>query len=110
MLGILDVSMDVINGEGKKAFTRLEKQLLANCVDESLFACITPSLGLPTHRDRGSSLREDEWGLLAPSPEPGGGLYRRTKMFQDWNRLAFDRQQRQVVWVADGRRLCDNTA
>lgn len=74
MLGIFDVSMDVIYGEGNKAFTRLEKQLLATCVDESLFAWTSPSAGLPDHRGRRIGLDKDEWGVLAPSPECFAGV------------------------------------
>lgn len=74
LLGIFDIPMDVKYGEGSRAFVRLEKELLATYVDESLFAWTTPSAGLPSHRDCGTRLGKDEWGLIAPSPECFAGM------------------------------------
>jgi hypothetical protein len=55
LLGIFDISMPLLYGEGKKAFIRLQDEILKEYEDESLFAweCETPG-----------------WvcGLLAPSP------------------------------------------
>lgn len=74
MLGIFDVSMDIMYGEGKKAFTRLQKLLLSTYVDESLFAWTTPTTGLPSPRSRSIRFDEDEWGVLAPSSECFAGM------------------------------------
>lgn len=55
LLGIFDISMPLLYGEGQKAFIRLQEEILREYEDESLFAweCKTPG-----------------WvcGLLAPSP------------------------------------------
>lgn len=74
MLGIFDIPMEVIYGEGKRAFTRLQKHLLETCADESIFAWRTPSAGLPNPRGPRIVLGRDEWGLIAPSPECFAGL------------------------------------
>jgi Heterokaryon incompatibility protein (HET) len=38
MMGIFDINMPMLYGEGKKAFTRLQEQILANFDDDSIFA------------------------------------------------------------------------
>ncbi|KAI6881403.1 hypothetical protein KC360_g5392 [Hortaea werneckii] len=62
LMGLLDVNMPLLYGEGKqKAFTRLQLELLKKSNDTSLFAWQYPrsSLYVPLRRDR---------GLLASSP------------------------------------------
>jgi hypothetical protein len=38
MIGIFDINMPMLYGEGTKAFTRLQEQILANSDDDSIFA------------------------------------------------------------------------
>ena len=68
MLGILDVSLVPMYGEGHGAWMRLQRELLDTRPDESIFAWTAPPGTLPRH---GSSpdWSADEWGLLAPYPE-----------------------------------------
>lgn len=69
MLGLFDVSMAPIPGEGgPRAFARLQKELLKNVLDESIFAWKMPKdrLGAPSTNAGWAS---DEWGLLAPHPK-----------------------------------------
>lgn len=70
MLGIFDINMLTMYGEGARAFLRLQQVLLSSpSMDESLYAWKMPA---PTagHRynRQGSAWREYEWGLLAPCP------------------------------------------
>jgi hypothetical protein len=71
MLGLLGVYMAPQYGEGVNAFLRLQKTLLENSTDESLFAWTIPQHGLQCYRSLGSSVAwaPREWGLLAPSPD-----------------------------------------
>ncbi|TKA34241.1 hypothetical protein B0A50_00221 [Salinomyces thailandicus] len=43
MLGILDVNMPLLYGEGRKAFMRLQLEIIKKSDDESIFAWTTPS-------------------------------------------------------------------
>lgn len=66
LLGIFDVNMSLLYGEGEKAFIRLQEKILMNSRDQSIFAW-------------DASLLADEdirVGLLAPSPEyfAGAGI------------------------------------
>ncbi|KAK2053173.1 heterokaryon incompatibility protein [Colletotrichum caudatum] len=57
MLGIFDINMPLLYGEGAKAFTRLQEEILRTSTDQSLFAWSW------TENDPGS------WAsMLAPSP------------------------------------------
>ncbi|KDN65340.1 putative heterokaryon incompatibility protein [Colletotrichum sublineola] len=57
MLGIFDINMPLLYGEGAKAFTRLQEEILKTSTDQSLFAWSW------TENDPGS------WAsMLAPSP------------------------------------------
>lgn len=56
LLGIFDISMPLLYGEGSKAFIRLQEQIIKEYDDESLFAWRSAS---PGHTS----------GILAPSPE-----------------------------------------
>lgn len=54
-LGIFDVQMPLLYGEGEKAFMRLQQEIVKKSTDESIFAW---------------TWRESAWkGLLAPSPK-----------------------------------------
>lgn len=56
LLGIFDISMPLLYGEGSKAFIRLQEEIVRSYDDESLFAwAITNTIG-------------ETSGLLAPSP------------------------------------------
>ena len=55
MLGIFDVNMPLLYGEGTKAFFRLQQQIIANSDDESIFAWTSES--------------SDVGGMLADSPQ-----------------------------------------
>ncbi|KAH7349796.1 heterokaryon incompatibility protein-domain-containing protein [Plectosphaerella cucumerina] len=72
MAGIFNVSLDAQYGEGRNAFMRLQRALLAKN-DESLFAWKMPVAGLPGDHDHrvpipSVGLGPREWGLLAASP------------------------------------------
>ncbi len=54
-LGIFDISMAMLYGEGSRAFIRLHEEIIKQYDDESLFAWQSDSIG-------------DTSGLLAPSP------------------------------------------
>ncbi|KAL8959902.1 MAG: hypothetical protein Q9193_003308 [Seirophora villosa] len=71
MLGLLDISIPIYYGEGVKAFTRLQRTLMENSSDESLFAWTTPANGLTCYRkdDKTPIWAPSRWGLLAPSPD-----------------------------------------
>jgi hypothetical protein len=65
LLGIFDVNMPLIYGEGPKAFRRLQEEILRNSSDESLFAW--------WREDSSSAQQQDDTvhapcGLLAQSP------------------------------------------
>ncbi|RYP69917.1 hypothetical protein DL771_005810 [Monosporascus sp. 5C6A] len=55
LLGIFDISMPLLYGEGSKAFIRLQEEIIKEYDDESLFAWRSTALGHAS-------------GLLAPSP------------------------------------------
>ncbi|MCJ1253722.1 hypothetical protein MMC24_001534 [Lignoscripta atroalba] len=57
MLGIFSVNMEPQYGEGKKAFMRLQRALMMESSDESLFAWTMPEKG------------NKNWGMVAPSPD-----------------------------------------
>ena len=57
LLGLFDINMPLLYGEGKKAFTRLLEEILKNSDDHSIFAWEAPA-GKPMSS-----------GLLAESPE-----------------------------------------
>lgn len=54
LMGIFNVNMVPLYGEGSKAFIRLQREILQNCDDHSIFAWHDQRMGL--------------WGLLAPDP------------------------------------------
>jgi len=57
LLGIFDVHMPLLYGEGDKAFLRLQEEILKDSDDQSLFAWNPSSQGL------------DSRGVLAPTPD-----------------------------------------
>ncbi|KAL9625300.1 MAG: hypothetical protein Q9160_000702 [Pyrenula sp. 1 TL-2023] len=59
LIGIFDVSLPMIYGEGNKAFIRLQEEIIKHSDDHSIFAW---SIGLPDDSHHGRC------GLLAPSP------------------------------------------
>ncbi|KAF9766283.1 hypothetical protein IL306_001337 [Fusarium sp. DS 682] len=70
LMGLFDVNMPLIYGEGPKAFYRLQVEIMKTTTDDSIFAWSTEPLD-----DRGYSTREGAstrgfrfLGLLAPSP------------------------------------------
>lgn len=54
LLGIFDVNMPLLYGEGKRAFRRLQEEIIRGSHDHTLFAWSTD--------------HDDSWGLLASSP------------------------------------------
>jgi len=55
LLGIFDVNMSLLYGEGKRAFSRLQSEILKHSDDESIFVWVDNRVGVTTT------------GLLAPS-------------------------------------------
>jgi len=58
LLGLLDINMPLLYGEGSKAFLRLQEELLKKYDDESLFAWEAPP---------NDALAQPYFGLLSPS-------------------------------------------
>jgi hypothetical protein len=56
LLGLLDLNMPLLYGEGKRAFYRLQLELLKTSEDQTLFAWELPTASI------------EDMGLLAPSP------------------------------------------
>ena len=71
MLGILDVNMPAQYGEGANAFMRIQKMLMENSTDDSIFAWTIPKKGLQCYRMLGKLelWAPSSWGVLAPSPD-----------------------------------------
>lgn len=72
MLGIFNVNMAPLYGEGVKAFIRLQKTLMEDSTDESLFAWTVPEdtlLRCYERRGKVPTWAPKTWGLLAPSPD-----------------------------------------
>jgi hypothetical protein len=68
LMGLFDIHMPMLYGEGEKAFIRLQEEILKNNGDDSIFAWQAPDAGHSTFR-----------GLLARSPSEFrkcGGIYR----------------------------------
>jgi hypothetical protein len=64
LLGLFDVNMPPLYGEGEKAFTRLQLEILKISDDESIFAWYGQF-----HDNFGSLDPPPPWGLLASSPK-----------------------------------------
>jgi hypothetical protein len=81
LLGIFDVNMPLIYGEGRKAFLRLQQEIMRSTTDQSLFAwgTMVTNLSDGSDGDQNLGLKSIEWiplekrqpllGLLAESPE-----------------------------------------
>ncbi|EXJ92796.1 hypothetical protein A1O3_01349 [Capronia epimyces CBS 606.96] len=72
MVGIFDItSMATGVSDGMKAFFRLQKEIINTSVlaDETIFAWKAPASGLPHTSHPAGDWAQDEWGLLAPSPD-----------------------------------------
>ncbi|KAJ4267650.1 hypothetical protein NW762_003762 [Fusarium torreyae] len=65
LLGLFDVHMPLLYGEGKNAFIRLQEEIIRKQPDHTLFAW----------RSRADSPAPTFCGLLAPSPRNFGGPY-----------------------------------
>ena len=63
LLGILDVHMPLLYGEGTRAFKRLQEEVMKSCVDSTIFAWPTSALPFHTMAEVSRS-----FSLLAPSP------------------------------------------
>ena len=63
LMGLFDVSMPLLYGEGMKAFRRLQEEIIKSSNDESIFAWASDRN--PRHRSDDSS---NYAGILAPSP------------------------------------------
>ncbi|KAJ2993972.1 hypothetical protein NUW58_g1676 [Xylaria curta] len=59
LMGLFDVNMPLLYGEGKKAFTRLQEEILKGSNDHSIFAWKAPNIGS----------NKVLWGLLAETPQ-----------------------------------------
>lgn len=57
LMGLFDVNMPMLYGEGEKAFMRLQEEIMKHSDDQSLFAWIDPAAPADSHH-----------GLLAKSP------------------------------------------
>jgi hypothetical protein len=68
LMGIFDVNMPLIYGEGEKAFLRLQQEILRVSDDDSLFAWGAPDVFLDMHGFLTSSVHHMH-GLFADSPE-----------------------------------------
>ena len=71
MIGLFNLNMAVQYGEGTKAFLRLQRTLIENSTDESIFAWTIPAQGLLCYRGLGQIPKwaPSKWGLVAPSPD-----------------------------------------
>ena len=75
LMGLFDVSMTVIYGEGANAFQRLQRKIMKNGFDMSLFAwggwfpnTTFAAMGMEHATDRTIDPFDDSCYLLAPSP------------------------------------------
>jgi hypothetical protein len=66
LLGIFDINMPLLYGEGSKAFIRLQEEIMKVSDDQSLFAWRDPAM--PTYHDDYPEASKPQ-GLLAPYPE-----------------------------------------
>ncbi|KOS16779.1 Vegetative incompatibility protein HET-E-1 [Escovopsis weberi] len=77
LLGIFDINMPLIYGEGKvKAFRRLQEEIIRSTGDDSIYAWRYPDMPVPC--------MQNFWGLLAEGPdafERHGDYWRRIPRF-----------------------------
>lgn len=74
LIGLFDVHLEPIYGEGTRAFIRLQEAIMSECgrFDESLFAWERPqdsTLRCYRNEPRVHNFGHNKWGLLAPSPD-----------------------------------------
>lgn len=69
LLGIFDVNMALLYGEGTKAFVRLQTQIIQKDTDQSIFAWWHPYKCDNIISEEGCSTGLQWAGLLAPSPD-----------------------------------------
>lgn len=68
LMGIFDVQMPLLYGEGKKAFTRLQQEIMRGSGDQPLFAWGVPESPYSIEQLHGTLSADDICGLLANSP------------------------------------------
>lgn len=70
LLGVFDINLTPVYGEREKSFLRLQRALLEQCTDESLFAwrASKNAIAMPRAMDM-RECQDGDWGLLAPSPD-----------------------------------------
>jgi hypothetical protein len=74
LLGIFDINMPLLYGEGNKAFTRLQEEIIKNNSDLSIFgwspeeSFISVNARLKFNCDHGDDNRDDFYSVLATSP------------------------------------------
>jgi hypothetical protein len=66
LLGIFDVNMPLLYGEGEKAFLRLQQELIKVSQDQSLFAWENSAVEAASSKDK--QRRHNNFGLFASSP------------------------------------------
>lgn len=68
LMGIFDVQMPLLYGEGKRAFARLQQEIMRGSDDQSLFAWGVPESPYPIEQLNGTLSTNEACGLLADSP------------------------------------------
>ena len=65
LLGLFNINMPLLYGEGQRAFVRLQEEIMKQFADQSLFAWNPPSIEPVRHTSSGDNLH---CGIFAPSP------------------------------------------
>lgn len=68
LLGIFGVNMTTIYGEGRKAFVRLQQEIMRHSSDYTIFAWDTSREG-DEHPEVPADIEKNQYALLAPSPD-----------------------------------------
>jgi len=68
LMGLFDVNMPLLYGEGAKAFTRLQEEIVRNCSDQSILAWSTENWG-PFWPRRINGALPPPIGMFAKSPQ-----------------------------------------
>ena len=85
LMGLFDINMPMLYGEGKKAFTRLQEEIIRNSDDQSLFAwtnstedakrpCGLLASSPSRFANSGDIMPYNEWGSSAPFSTSNKGL------------------------------------
>ncbi|KAI1846421.1 hypothetical protein JX266_007626 [Neoarthrinium moseri] len=69
LMGIFDVNMPLLYGEGSKSFTRLQQEIMRGSDDQSLFAWGVPQSPVSVEHINQSLSSNERHGLLAKSPQ-----------------------------------------